>query len=90
MWGVPSCENQSRAQIQPAAANLLFLLIGEETELSAKNTGSGCLVFSTPRARREAAHFFIGIAGKAKQAYGGKQYSEPAQAENDPKQHYAL
>lgn len=45
---------------------------------------SGSLVFTAPRTFRETAHFFIGIAGNAEQAYRGKEYAEPAQAKNDP------
>ena len=45
---------------------------------------SGSLVFTAPRTFRETAHFFVGIAGNAEQAYCGKEYAEPAQAKNDP------
>jgi hypothetical protein len=51
---------------------------------------SGRLVFTPTRTFRKATHFFVGIAGNAEQANGGKHHSEPAQAENDPKQHHAL
>lgn len=48
---------------------------------------SGNLFLALPWALRKTAHFFVGIACQAEQGYPGKQYCQPAHAEDDPEHH---
>jgi hypothetical protein len=38
-------------------------------------------------ANGKAADFFVRVASQAKQGYSGTEYTQPAETENDPKQH---
>jgi hypothetical protein len=51
---------------------------------------SGGLLLALAWTLRKTPHFFVGIIGQAKQAYPGEKYRQPAHAENDPEQHYAI